>query len=161
MNAAGRGAAETRRLAAWLDLLQEALAQRGAFVLPLRGSSMRPTLPEACDIRVVPLSGEPAVGQLIVFVLGDALVAHRLVRRAGAFWIAQGDNRLGPDRALKREQMLGCVAAASVGERQVWPGRFEAVLAVLWVARYHALRGARWGVRSVRGGVRRRKGLRR
>ncbi len=87
---------------------------------------------------------------MIVFVVGDALVAHRLVRRAGLFWIAQGDNRLGPDRALKVEQMLGRVVAARVGERQVWPGRFERVLAGFWLLRYQALRGLRWLSRRVR-----------
>ncbi len=40
---------------AWLLLLQEALAQQGRFVLPLRGASMRPTLPVECDIEIAPL----------------------------------------------------------------------------------------------------------
>ncbi len=135
---------------AWLPLLQEALEKQGRFVLPLRGTSMRPTLPAACDIEIAPLQGAPKIGQLIVFVVGDALVAHRLVRRAGIFWIAQGDNRLGPDRALKVDQMLGRVVAARVAERQVWPGRFESIVARFWLLRYQALRGLWWLYRRMR-----------
>ncbi len=138
----------------WLPLLQDALARRGSFTLPLRGSSMRPTLPAECDIDIVPLEGEPVQGQLIVFALGDVLVAHRLVRRAGVWWIAQGDNRRGPERALKIEQMLGRVVAARVGDRLVWPGRLEPLLARAWLARYQALRAPRWVYRRLRGSAR-------
>lgn len=139
--------------AALLPLLQEELARRGRFTLPLRGNSMRPTLPSECDIDIVPL-GEPAPGQLVVFAIDGALVAHRIVRRAGAFWIAQGDNRRGPDRALKAEQMLGRVVAGRVQGRQVWPGRFERRLAWVWLVRHQVLRAARWAYRRVRSSVR-------
>ena len=112
---------------------------------------MLPTLPIECEIDVVPLGDGPRVGQLVVFALGEALVAHRIVRRAGRVWIAQGDHRRAPDPALSTEQMLGVVAAARVGERRVWPGRTEGTLARIWQARAQALRGARWVARRLRG----------
>lgn len=126
----------------WLPLLREALERDGQFRFPLRGSSMRPTLPEHCEVVIVPLPPRPRPGSLIVFALGDALVAHRLVRRTPRGWMAQGDGRLGPDPALQPEQVLGLVSAAYAGDRRIWPGRLERAAACFWVARYHALRAA-------------------
>ncbi len=138
------------RAETWLPLLHDALAEHGRFTFPLRGASMRPALPAQCDIDIVPLPAAPRLGQLIVFASGDALVAHRLVRRSGRFWVAQGDNRRGPDRPLQPEQVLGAVAAARVGGRTVWPHRAERPWAMLMVARYHLLRAVRWAGRQVR-----------
>jgi hypothetical protein len=124
----------------WLPLLREALERDGQFRFPLRGSSMRPTLPESCDIMIVPLPLVPRPGSLIVFAQRDALVAHRLVRRTPRGWIAQGDGRLVPDPALQPEQVLGLVSAAYTGDRRIWPGRLERAAAGFWLARHHALR---------------------
>jgi hypothetical protein len=137
------------RAEVWLPLLQDALAQHGRFVFPLRGNSMRPTLPAECEIEVVPLASAPRPGQLIVFAVGDSLIAHRFVARRAGFWIAQGDNRRGPDYPLRPEQVLGTVAAARLGGRRVWPRPGESIWARFWLARYHALQAARSAVRKV------------
>jgi phage repressor protein C with HTH and peptisase S24 domain len=136
----GRGLREE----VWLPLLRDALKQQGRFTFPLRGNSMRPTLPVECDIEVLPLAGSPKLGQIIVFVADDTLVAHRFVRRSGKSLIAQGDNRRGPDRPLRQEQIVGRVAGASISGEPVWPRRGEALLVEFWLARYHLLRAARW-----------------
>lgn len=127
----------------WLPLLQEALARDGRARLPLRGDSMLPTLPAACEIEVAPLEREPRPGELLVFALGAGLVAHRLTARRGAIWNAQGDNRRAPDAPLAREQVLGRVVAAFDGERQIWPRRGERIRAVWWLARARAWTAAR------------------
>ena len=93
----------------WLPLLREALAKEGHFRWPLHGNSMLPTLPADCEIELVPLSPPVKLGELIVFVAGDTLIAHRLVRRTGGYWIAQGDHRLVPDRPIRPDQVLGRV----------------------------------------------------
>ena len=82
---------------------------------------MRPTLPAECDIEIVPLPSQTPLGALIVFVIDDTLIAHRLVRRSGGRWIAQGDGRLGPDRPLESSQVLGLVSAAYQNGRRCWP----------------------------------------
>lgn len=135
----------------WLPLLFDALVEQGSMRLPLRGNSMLPTLPAECEIEVVPLSGPPALGDLIVFVAGDVLVAHRLVRRQGGRLIAQGDHRLGPDRPLTPDQILGRVAAAYVDAQRVWPTSGARRTAWLWQVRYQALRAARYTARLLRG----------
>jgi len=134
----------------WLPLLQEALAREGRFRFPLRGTSMRPTLPLACEIEIVPPPTQTRLGSLLVFVSGDALIAHRLVRRAAAGWIAHGDGRLAPDRPLQPEQVLGVVAAAYQDDRRIWPGPAEGLGRWFWVARHHALRPARCAWRAWR-----------
>ena len=135
----------------WLPLLREALEKEGLFRLPLRGTSMRPTLPVECDIEIVPLPSQTPLGALIVFVIDDTLIAHRLVRRSGGRWIAQGDGRLGPDRPLESSQIMGLVAAAHHNGRRCWPTAASRVLTVFWVARYWALRPARAMRRALRG----------
>ena len=128
------------RASTWLPLLQEALAQEGRFRWPLRGDSMWPTLPSACEIELAPLNAVTHLGELIVFVIDDTLIAHRLVRRMNGYWIAQGDNRLAPDRPVPPERVLGRVVAAYQNDRQCWPGRFFALERIVWLARYHILR---------------------
>ena len=138
------------RASVWLPLLREALAREGIFRCPLRGTSMRPTLPVVCDIEIAPLSSPTPLGALIVFVSEDTLIAHRLVRRSGGHWIAQGDGRLGPDRLLAPSQILGEVSAAYQDGRRCWPTTASRVLTLFWVARYWALRPARAVRRALR-----------
>jgi hypothetical protein len=104
---------------------------------------MRPTLPTECDIEIVPLPAQVPLGTLIVFVIGDTLIAHRLVRRSRQFWIAQGDGRLGPDRPLLADQVLGMVAAGYWQGRRCWPTAVSRLVTPFWIARHWALRVAR------------------
>jgi hypothetical protein len=134
----------------WLPLLRDALASEGSFRWTLCGDSMSPTLPTKCTIEIRPLLEHVRPGTLIVFAAGDSLIAHRLVARRGAVWIAQGDGRLAPDAPIGSEQVFGRVAAAFTGNRPIWPRRSEPLLALAWVVRYHFLRP----VRSVRRRIR-------
>ena len=140
------------RASTWLPLLQEALAQEGRFRWPLRGNSMWPTLPIECEIELEPLTSPARLGELIVFVLDDTLIAHRLVRRTNADWITQGDHRRGPDRPVPPNRVLGRVVAAYQNGRRCWPRRCESLWRVLWLTRYQVLRVARsiwWRARKV------------
>lgn len=139
----------------WLPLLREALAHEGRFRFPLRGASMRPTLPVACEIEIAPQPSCVPLGSLVVFANGDALVAHRLVRRKGDVWITQGDGRLAPDRPLAQAQVLGVVTAAHRDGRRIWPGAAEGVVRWFWLARYHLLRPLRFARRCLRAVLRR------
>lgn len=138
-----------RSAVSWVPLLQELLRREGHCRWPLTGDSMRPTLPQSCEIDVAPLPARVPLGAIIVFANADALVAHRLVRRAGARWIAQGDNRRSPDHPLDPAQVLGLVRAAYAPDgARCWPGPLSPILAWFWIARYHAYRGARFGLRA-------------
>lgn len=127
----------------WLPLLKEALAREGCFRWPLRGNSMLPTLPAECEIELAPLTPPVRLGELIVFVVDDTLIAHRLVRRTRQYWIAQGDHRLAPDRPVPLDQVVGRVLAAYQHDRRCWPSRYSGVWRGVWLARYQVLRLAR------------------
>lgn len=134
-----------------LALLHEALQRDGRFRWPLNGSSMRPTFPSTCEIEIVPLPpSSPRLGDVLVFMSRDVLIAHRLVRRAGPHWITQGDGRLGPDPPLRPDQVLGQVAIARQNGQRFWPRAGEKARATWWVTRHHLLRPARAVWRSVR-----------
>lgn len=135
-----------------LSLLREGLDREGRFRWRLIGTSMWPTLPPGCEVEIVPLPPDgPRIGDVVVFLDRNTLIAHRLVRRCGDLWITQGDGRLGPDPSLRSEQLVGRVAAAWQDGRAVWPRREEKLWATVWVARYHLLRPVRFVYRWVRG----------
>lgn len=130
-----------------LPLLHESLAKEGRFVLPLAGTSMRPTLPTACRVEIVPLPSPPdslALGSLIVFAVGDALITHRLVARrpirGTLHWIAHGDGRRAADAPLLSSQLLGQVLRAVDDDgRVLWPGPGEKGWRLWWILRHHGL----------------------
>lgn len=127
----------------WLPLLQESLTRAGAFHWQLSGQSMEPTLPDGCQIEIVPASGRLSLGSLVVFAAGSSLVAHRLVYRSGRYLVAQGDARREPDRWLAPQQIVGRVVAARCDGRPVWPGRGEGVVRWRWIGRAWALAALR------------------
>lgn len=131
------------QLQSWLPLLQESLASEGVFRWHLAGKSMEPTLPDGCQIEIVPVQETVSLGSVVVFAGGSALVAHRLVHRSGRYLVTQGDGRREPDRWLRPAQLVGRVDKARVGGRVMWPGRGEALLRWFWVSRAHVLAGLR------------------
>ena len=108
---------------------------------------MRPTLPTACRVEIVPLPSPPdslALGSLIVFAVGDALITHRLVARrpirGTLHWIAQGDGRRVADAPLLPGQVLGQVVRAVDDQDQLlWPGPGEKIWGAGWILRHHGL----------------------
>lgn len=92
------------------------IEQRG-FVLPkTSGGSMRPLIwgGQHCVV-VVPLEGEPVVGDIVMFTLLDGKernVVHRLVeiRQEGddRLYITRGDNCLGHE-IVRRSEIIGKV----------------------------------------------------
>ena len=136
---------------AWAPLLREALAREGRFRWPLRGTSMVPTLPVECEIEVAPLPERAQIGSLVVIAVGDTLIAHRLVCRAGGQWVTQGDGRRTPDPPVEPEHILGVVVAAYQDGRRCWPDRAEPVRRWFWVARCYLLRPIRFIWHALRG----------
>lgn len=130
-------------LQGWLPLLQESLASEGRFRWQLAGKSMEPTLPDGCQIEIVPLQGAASLGSVVVFASSSALVAHRLVHRRGRYLVMQGDGRREPDRWLLPVQLVGRVDKAWAGEYEIWPAHGESLRRWRWVGRAYALAGRR------------------
>ena len=139
-----RSSPQERPQTAWLPLLRIALQRDAAFRWQLRGDSMAPTLPITCEIEIVPLPPRVPLGTVIVFADRGALVAHRLVRRAGDYWITQGDGRRGADRPISPDRVLGMVRSAFIETQRCWPGPLSPLHAWFWIGRHNVLRPVLW-----------------
>lgn len=94
----------------------EALMSLGRHTLvPVTGTSMRPTLVRGDVVEVGPFHGLPRAGQIVLARLRGALVVHRIVRieRANGrrVYRMRGDAEPGLDPGLLREDLLGRVRA--------------------------------------------------
>lgn len=147
--------AEQARTPRWLPLLRDTIVRDGEIRWHVEGASMLPTLPPGTEIVVVPLARPPRLGEILLFMEGEHLVVHRLVRRLGDLLVTQGDGRLTPDRPLRREQLVGRVVAANLGPQRHWPGRLESLGRSYWLLRYQLLRLQRRVARERRRRVRR------
>jgi hypothetical protein len=100
-----------------------ALARKSEVVIhsEIRGSSMRPAIPDGARIRIRSGSEESwRLGQVIAFLAGTRIMAHRIVyegRGAGArsFVITQGDGNWLCDPPVNRSTVVGQVEAYSTG----------------------------------------------
>lgn len=127
----------------WLPLLRDTIVRDGEIRWLVEGTSMLPTLPPGTEILVAPLARPPQLGEILLFMEGEHLVVHRMVRRLGDRLITQGDGRSSPDRPIRHEQLVGRVIAAFLGSRPCWPGRLERVTRGYWLLRYQLLRARR------------------
>jgi len=91
-------------------------------VCTLHGRSMGKALPDGSLIRIQALRGEESeLGQVVVFDVNGALVAHRVVYlgqgpRLGRFILTHGDGRIPCDPPIERSAVLGVVTEYSCGE---------------------------------------------
>lgn len=129
-------------------LLIDLLNRTGELHHPLLGESMRPTLPSGSLLTVKPLTGGPAVGDILVFVWADQLVAHRLVRVATGVkhtrWIiTQGDNCVLPDPVRPPSHIIGRVCSATYGGRVIWSSDDHPYRHWRWILRAYLLAAKR------------------
>jgi len=77
----------------------------------ISGTSMGSTLPSGCRIRILPLSNEEyRKGQVVAFVAGSAIFAHRIVYRSGQGVLTRGDNHALCDLPVPVGTILGVVS---------------------------------------------------
>lgn len=129
-------------------LLIDLLNREGELHHPLLGESMHPTLPSGSLLTIKPLRGEPAVGDILVFVWADQLVAHRLIRVvAGSHHtrriITQGDNCLLPDPVRPPNRIIGRVCSATYGGCVIWSSDVHAYRRWRWIVRAYILAAKR------------------
>jgi hypothetical protein len=81
----------------------------------ISGTSMGSSLPSGCRIRIRPLStDEYRRGQVVAFVTGRAIFAHRIVHRSRQGVLTRGDSHSWCDQPVPVSAILGVVS-----ERQV------------------------------------------
>ncbi len=100
--------------------LRTVLAAGGELRLAVTGRSMRPLLREGDYLVVRPLSGQPRVGEVVVYARAGRLWAHRLLARSpsGRFLLTKGDARGRPDAPVGPEDLIGRAVAVERGGRR-------------------------------------------
>src|SRR5262245_49787231 len=96
-----------------------ALTRKGDVLIhsELRGSSMGQAIPDGAHIRIRSGPGQPCqVGQVIAFLAGRRIMAHRVVyegrsKAARLFVVTQGDGNWVCDPPVNRSTVIGQVEA--------------------------------------------------
>jgi hypothetical protein len=129
----------------------ETLRRRGRVVIPSRGRSMHPAIPDGAYVEVRPVAfDELAVGDIVVYAYAGEVFCHRLIKKIGRRCILKGDTLLCADPPVTWGQVIGRVTMMIVdGSRLVpldkpWQRRMAAWRARLSYpyALYYRLRGA-------------------
>lgn len=77
----------------------------------ISGTSMGSTLPSGCRIRICPLPpDEYRRGQVVAFVAGKTICAHRIVHRSRQGVLTCGDSRFWCDQPVPVSAILGVVS---------------------------------------------------
>ena len=94
-----------------LRAIRNLLARSGKVIeSEILGTSMGQTLPSGSRIRIHPLHVEQYdVGQVVAFVSGDRLLAHRVVCCTRQGFLTRGDNRSWCDLPVPFDDVLGAV----------------------------------------------------
>lgn len=94
----------------------------------MQGTSMGATLPSGAHIRIqCAYEASYRPGDIVVFILGTRLIAHRVIA-CGGFWkkrqvvITRGDALLLPDPPVPLEAVLGTVTAVQEATQWCEPG---------------------------------------
>jgi Peptidase S24-like len=92
--------------------LPRLVIERGRHAkLAIRGVSMLPLLREPMTIDVEAVRHPARIGDVLVFRVGDAYVAHRVLRRCGERYVTSGDAYPEIVEHVDRADVLGRVAA--------------------------------------------------
>lgn len=86
-----------RMLDVWLGLTGQAPLPRGPLILPVLSGSMRPAIEVGSRIRIAAAAAaECRVGDVVVYIEDERLVAHRILwRMAGRLFVKGDANRHG------------------------------------------------------------------
>jgi hypothetical protein len=81
----------------------------------ISGSSMGSALPARCRIHIRPLPIEEyRPGQVVAFISGNAILAHRIIFRSRQGALTRGDNRSWCDLPVPWRAILGLVAESQL-----------------------------------------------
>lgn len=98
-----------RALDIWLGLTGQAPLPEGPLVMPILSGSMHPTIPLGAKILITPADYSSCqLGDVVIYLEDDRLIAHRLLWSLGSFHFHKGDaNPLG--NWIHRKMVRGIV----------------------------------------------------
>ena len=95
--------------------LEQALLESGMIVTGIRGVSMKPMLDMKTDrIIVVPLTGKPKRGDVVLYRRGGSYVLHRVIEVLDGKYRIRGDNCTG-DEFVGADALIGRLASVLRG----------------------------------------------
>ena len=98
-------------------LIKEVLDSGGTFRFYPRGTSMEPLLHAGRDSIVLDKVGDIAAGDVLFYRRKNGqFVLHRLIEIRGGTYTMCGDNQLGLEYGIKREQILAKMVGYYTGE---------------------------------------------
>lgn len=89
----------------FFSLVAEQLSNGQSVKIVVNGISMFPTLRNTDTILLEPLTTEPKIGDVLLFLINDIHIVHRLIRREGDVYVMQGDNNYTTER-VRRQDIL-------------------------------------------------------
>lgn len=138
-----------------LSELKKAFSQGRQGSLQVTGTSMVPFLRHKKDwVLLRPPAGEPQVGQILLFRVGDRLVLHRLRRKKQKHYIMNGDGQATWEE-IAPEQVEAVVTAVIRQSGRILPcdGMAFRLLSALWwptrPVRPLLIKMAQWGKRTL------------
>ncbi|MBK3515820.1 S24/S26 family peptidase [Carboxylicivirga marina] len=82
--------------------------------VPAHGMSMFPLLKPGDSLLVKPCL--PNIGDISVFIKGELLIAHRLIKITGNTYFFKGDGLIFPDKPVEKQDVLGVVTQRKRGK---------------------------------------------
>ncbi len=125
---------------AFAVLARELIATGKGFRFCARGRSMWPTIADGDLLHVEGIKKSPKIGDIVLFLREGQFKAHRIVGRSGIHFIARGDAGMEADGVVRREEIIGRVAA----KQRPNSGRDIALAGVLPRISYFAAQLKRW-----------------
>lgn len=126
--------------------VEERLEAGERVKITLVGNSMRPTLIEGDVLTLAPLTGKPAVGDIVLFRYRGMHLLHRVEYAEGDVYTMRGDNCVGTESCrsedivarvveVKKKHLLKHFAVRWLGHkgrRQLRPWYFVALAILMW-----------------------------
>src|SRR5258708_14772220 len=86
------------------------------FRFSAAGRSMPPTILDGDILHVEPIASPPGIGDIVLFCKGGEFKAHRIVGKAGNYFVSRGDAGMETDGAMRIEEIVGRVVAREHAE---------------------------------------------
>src|SRR5258706_3411975 len=98
------------------SLARELVSCGKSFRFSARGRSMTPTILDGDILHVEPIASPPGIGDIVLFCKGGEFKAHRIVGKAGNYFVSRGDAGMETDGAMRIEEIIGRVVARGHAE---------------------------------------------
>lgn len=117
-----------------LELVKEALKEKGSFLFDVKGGSMFPFLLDGDRVVIKRVSiDELGLGDIVMYARNNLMVVHRIVRiniKEGSkkVFILRGDNQAREDPPVSENEICGKVVKVMRGDIEFVPPSFHPVI---------------------------------